>query len=84
MEADDRRGAGDRAVISSVVVHSGFVPSCLDKMTAAQAEGLTVGFGEESVTCPDCLRLWREQGTPKYAVRIGETPAEFLKRTWRT
>jgi hypothetical protein len=54
------------------VVHSGLKPSC-----ETFAEGATIAFVEDQVTCPDCLECWRKDGLPTFLRRTGETPRDF-------
>lgn len=63
--------------MATEVVHSGLMPDCEVEFY----EGMRVGFGEDVVTCPDCLRAWDVEGMPKYIARSGETQAQFMART---
>jgi hypothetical protein len=63
-------------------VHSGLSPSCMDDWPPDRsAEGEVIAFYEEGVTCAACLREWARFGMPKHIARLGESRADFLKRT---
>lgn len=60
-------------------VHSGLSPSCLDDRPPAADQ--LIAFYAEGVTCAACLRKWARLGMPEHIARLGESWADFLKRT---